>query len=280
MKDSAEVRDALSYEQIQAFVRTSGSCSFLKAGHTLNLDLRHKHERAYAAKCLLRVHYPQSDIDTLLFNRFVRPGDRVLDAGANIGFTALECLDAGAAHVVALEPVPTLFARLRQLESEQVTALQVALGKNSESAEMVLSTAHNQGSTLKQEMLDLHPSVFGDHLDRVRVEVTTLDALTATFGAFDIWKLDIEGAEVDALEGALTTLAKYPPRVIIAELYGDLFGAFAARLAATHPHAYRAYITRGSYELCLEPPNAPNGEIFCQTSPTYVFRSQPLSPAD
>src|SRR5690606_38241335 len=110
---------------------------------------------------------PQSDIDIFLFRRFVRDSDVVLDAGANIGVTALECLDAGASKVVAVEALPALYDRLSCLSSPRIVPVKKAISKALGEAEFFISTAHNKGSSLKPEMIEIFPTVFGDELQKV-----------------------------------------------------------------------------------------------------------------
>lgn len=117
----------LELSTVLSHVRTEGRVRFTVAGRTLDMDLQHPHERAYAAKLLLGARHPQSDVDAFLLQRFVKPGDAVLDAGANIGFTALEMLEAGAKTVVALEPLPAIFDRLRSIEGDGVHVIRRAI---------------------------------------------------------------------------------------------------------------------------------------------------------
>ena len=87
-------KDHLPIKEIEPFFRSTGTLEIEIGGMMLPLNLAHRHERRYAAAHILSLQYPQSDIDKMLFKRFVRPGDTLLDAGANIGFTALEALAA------------------------------------------------------------------------------------------------------------------------------------------------------------------------------------------
>ncbi len=207
----------MNVHEIADLFRKRGSVTIEHAGARLTLEMHNRHERLYAVKLLTEIPYPQADIDTKLAHHFVRKGDRVLDAGANIGFTALEFIEAGACHVTALEPISTLFSRLKELRSEALTALPYALTSTIGSARMYVSEAHNQGSSLLQAVTDYFPGVFG--LTTEEVSLTTIDALMKQGAIFDVWKLDIEGAEVDALIGAEITLEECPPRTIIAEVY-------------------------------------------------------------
>ncbi|WLE62902.1 FkbM family methyltransferase [Burkholderia plantarii] len=265
------------HTEIEANIRDSGKVSFEIGAIPITLDLSHRHERYYAASLLLELRYPQGDVDRALFRRFVQPGDQVLDAGANIGVTALELLETGARRVIAAEPVPALFARLAMLPAVRVVAVDQAISGGIGQAAMTISLAHNQGSSLKDEVLALFPYIFGDQHQRIEVGTTTIDALRDAHGAFDIWKLDIEGAEVDALAGARRTLAEAPPRAIIAELFGDLRHPFQAGVQATHPHGYRAFLRKSDYALELVDIDTEPGDTYHHTSPMFVFCREPAA---
>lgn len=258
-------------------IRNSGSVSFDIDGCALNLDLSFHHERLYACKLLLNVQYPQADIDTMLISRLIQKDDIVLDAGANIGFTALEFTLAGAAMVVAVEPVDAIYQRLSKLNHRRIFALCSAISSKNGTQDILISNSHNQGSTLKAEIKDIFPSIFGEHPSYEKVTVTTIDELSEQYQPFDVWKLDIEGAEADALLGAQISLKKHPPRLIIAELYGKFYAEFLELVAPTHPFSYRAFIRHEDYKLVLMPSNTEaDSDKYCHHSPMYVFTRDEL----
>jgi len=264
------------YSDVEHLVRQAGCMSISRDGFTFELDLGFRHERVYAAKLLLDIRNPQCDIDELLIKRFVQTGDRVLDAGAHIGFTAWQMFVAGASEIVAVEPVPSICARLQGLRTSGLYTVNKAINSKAGSGKLLLSASHNQGSSLEQSMVTIFPTVFGERPDSIEVELTTIDQLVSQFGALDIWKLDIEGTECPAMLGAQHSLEHCPPRVIFAELY-DLFRDEFRNLATpTHPHAYRAFIDREHYELVLAPFQTPHSGAFHSTSPMYVFAREPL----
>ncbi|WP_419688139.1 MULTISPECIES: FkbM family methyltransferase [Burkholderia] len=265
------------YTEIEGSIRDSGKVTFEIGAIPITFDLSHRHERYYAASLILDIRYPQGDIDRALFRRFVSAGDQVLDAGANIGVTALELLEVGARRVIAAEPIPELHARLAALATDRIVPVDRAISSDAGHATMTVSLAHNQGSSLKDEVLALFPYIFGDTHRRISVQTTTIDALQREHGAFDIWKLDIEGAEVDALSGGMETLGRCPPRTIIAELFGDLRHEFRNRLSGTHPYGYRAFLRKHDYALEFADVDAEPGETHHHTSPMFVFSREPVA---
>jgi FkbM family methyltransferase len=237
---------------------------------SLALDLRFPHERRYALGLLYGLRNPQADIDYQLFQRYLRRGDVVLDAGANVGVTAAEALACGAKHVICIEPEYTLATRLCTLGARaqgRISVWHCALGARTGVAELLLSRTHNQGHTISQKMSSIFPELFDGTLQRV--DVNTVDLILGCRSA-DVWKLDIEGAEADLIRGARGTLERTPPRTIFAELYDPFVGEFVDLLPQFHVR--RAGLKRATYTLeLLDQIRGPLPEEFCQTSPTYVL---------
>jgi FkbM family methyltransferase len=150
----------------------------------------------------------------------VRPGDVVIDCGAHIGGFTRVALRAGARLVVAIEPEQAnLVAFRRNLEAE-LKAGKVKL------IEM--------GVWDKTGRLALHVSKTGDSHSVVlpqngqrdeSIEVTTIDDLAnhLKLTRVDYIKMDIEGAERNALRGAHHVLRRFKPRLAISSyhLKGD-----------------------------------------------------------
>ncbi len=143
------------------------------------------------------------------------PGDHAVMAGANVGVIPafLAHLVGPDGMVIAVEPSPRLFdalvGNIRGLAAAPaVRPVRAALGAHRGSASFVVAPRDASGR-----------GHLGDTADGVEVDVTTIDALTADSGATSIEMilLDVEGSEVDALDGARTTIARHLP-VVIAEM--------------------------------------------------------------
>jgi len=144
----------------------------------------------------------------------VRGGDVVLDGGANVGVYTRHSLNRGARLVVAIEPAPENLECLRRNFAGEVAAGKVIIVP--------------KGIWDKDDFLELHvnPSNSGQDTllapgngwgSKVRVPLTTIDKLAAELklDRVDFIKLDIEGAETNALAGARETLARFKPRLAI-----------------------------------------------------------------
>jgi FkbM family methyltransferase len=134
-----------------------------------------------------------------LMRRVVRPGDFVIDGGANIGFFTLVMsrLVGDQGHVEAFEPSTLNFkklsANLELNKIENVTAVNRALW--SEDAQVTLHQGLDSGSSSLMQ--------FEGSLSTIPVGGLTLDKWCLAYDqALRLLKLDIEGAELHALIGA------------------------------------------------------------------------------
>lgn len=145
------------------------------------------------------------------------PGDLVYDLGANIGVVtiALARRVGPAGHVVAFEPDPGNAAILRQnIEAAgltNVTVVEAAVAGENGTAQFVADGSIGSGlaSARAESLLPGSP-------DRsVTVPVMTLEAAFSEYGVPTWIKMDIEGAEVGALEAAREVLAATQPMLAI-----------------------------------------------------------------
>lgn len=145
----------------------------------------------------------------------VRAGDMVLDCGANIGLYTLHALQMGASHVVAIEPSPRNLECLRRnlsavQPSGRVTIVPKGLWNKDDTLPLRLQAENSASDSVA---LSYRGSREGP-----RVPVTALDSLVRDRGLprVDYIKMDIEGAECEALRGAAETLEQFHPRLTIA----------------------------------------------------------------
>ena len=135
----------------------------------------------------------------------IKPGSIVLDCGANYGTFTRRALNRGAAKVVAIEINRDLQEALRRTFANEIRAGKVVV--------------YGKGVWDQETELDLR----GDSvvMDRkatpVRLPVTTIDNIVSELQlpSVDFIKMDIEGAEKNALRGARGTLLKFSPAMAI-----------------------------------------------------------------
>jgi FkbM family methyltransferase len=135
----------------------------------------------------------------------IKPGDIVIDCGANYGTFTRRALRRGAAKVVAIEIDPNIQESLRRTFASEIREGRVIV--------------YGKGVWDKDAELDLRgDSVVLERGGSARlVPVTTIDKIVADLKLpkVDFIKMDIEGAEKNALRGGRETLAKYVPNLAL-----------------------------------------------------------------
>jgi FkbM family methyltransferase len=261
------VRDALDHRTV--------AVEF--AGRVLHLEPRWRHERDYLEYIERETLRGPLAIDVWTFSHFVRPRDVTLDAGANIGFTALLAERAGAAEVHCFEPDPRLVDRLaRNVGNGSVRIHPVALGEQSGIRTLWLSSEHNQGSTANRDVVHRFPHVFRT-VESVQVEVQALDDLFRD-KRFDFFKIDVEGSELAVLMGAERLLRVSPPQTIYVESYDESFGSLYEFLSPYYPFVYRIVCDRQGrgrlFRLGCDPERFSDDAHFTMP-PSYICSSVP-----
>jgi FkbM family methyltransferase len=145
----------------------------------------------------------------------VRPGDIVIDCGAHVGTFTDEALRRGAATVLAVEPEPVNVECLKRNFHKEIEAGRVILvekGVWSSETTLQLSVATvNSG---------MNSFVLDQGSGKISLPLTMIDKLVKQYGLprVDFIKMDIEGAEREALKGGLETLRQFRPRLML-EMY-------------------------------------------------------------
>jgi FkbM family methyltransferase len=146
------------------------------------------------------------------YSQFVHPGDLCFDIGAHVGNRLRAFANLGA-RVIALEPQPAFYAFLRLAygRRRKVTLVQAAAGARAGRARMLVSGNAPTVSSLSADWVETMRWRDGTFSwvrweREIEVEVITLDALIAEFGRPSFCKIDVEGFELQALEGLSAAL--------------------------------------------------------------------------
>ncbi len=150
------------------------------------------------------------------FRQVLRPGMAVVDIGANIGFFSMlsASLVGASGAVLAVEPNPEngrMIEASRRLNGfAQVTLAQVAAGRAL--GVLVLNTTHSNGTTSE-------PAEDPGALLQARtVPCVPVDALVAASWPAErrvgLLKVDVEGAEYNALLGAQGVIGRDRPAIV------------------------------------------------------------------
>jgi FkbM family methyltransferase len=118
--------------------------------------------------------------------------------------------------VVAFEPAHDTAARLRAAAARnrlELTVVEAALGAEPGTADLRADPAYDAADAGVRSLHGRGPRVQA-------VPVTTFDAWAAEagLGRLDLVKLDVEGAELEALRGMGGSLSRLRPRVLVVEV--------------------------------------------------------------
>jgi FkbM family methyltransferase len=157
--------------------------------------------------------------------RLVDPSDIFLDVGANIGYMASVAVSAAAKKVISFEPHPDLFAHLSRnvglwIEARPEIANRIETRQIAVSSKVGTAILHIPGRDFmgNEGISSLETRAEQDADRQVEVATTTLDRIIEDLGgAVGVLKIDIEGHELHAFEGALESLASHKIRDIIFE---------------------------------------------------------------
>jgi FkbM family methyltransferase len=197
-----------------------------------------------------------------VFRRHLRPGMSVIDIGANIGyFTMLSAMLVGpAGHVLAVEPNPRnarlLEASRRVNGFTQVSLAQVAAGR--EIGLLVLHRTYSNATT------SAAPDDVGALFGSESVGCVPVDLLMGD-RRIDFIKVDVEGAEYNALRGCEATLRRCRP-TLVSELSPGLMPGISGIDAV----GYLAWLESFGYALSVI---GKDGTVSAPSGPDDIMRA-------
>jgi FkbM family methyltransferase len=191
-------------------------------GRRLTFPLRgfrlHLHPANLAWQLWMDRH--QRDADMSLIRSLLKPGDTMIDLGANIGFTALEGAQAVgmSGRVHAIEPHPFIHRclsenlTLNQLGPPQVQTYPVAVAD--EPRDTGVQFTNDRRDDMNFMLPKSAANSPGTSKTILTVPVTTLDTLFPALLQCDLLKIDVEGAELSVLRGA-SSLLKHTRQILV-----------------------------------------------------------------
>src|SRR5688500_9251111 len=166
--------------------------------------------------------------DKRVYLSFVRPGNNVLDIGANVGAHSvfLSHLVRGKGKVLAFEPLEANVTAFRETlrrrsRIDNIDVFTRAVGNPRSAGDEV--TIKVPSGDLTQASLETQSAGSWEGTSTIqeyRVSLTSIDAEKDVQGLahIDFVKIDVEGGELNVLKGAARTLSTHRP-VIYSELY-------------------------------------------------------------
>ncbi len=181
--------------------------------------------------------YPELGVQEVLAEQ-LKPGDCLYDIGAHIGYYSLLAgrLVGPTGSVVAVEPDPDNIAVLRE-----------NIARNGiRNIAVVQAAASNQVGTIIFQRGADYPSRMSGHMvdsavapasgDFLSSPSVTLDLLGQTHQVPSVIKIDVEGNELQVLEGACDLITTYKPVLIFEVLTWQELEKVRAFLTSLHYH--------------------------------------------
>jgi FkbM family methyltransferase len=169
----------------------------------------------------LRQTNEQTEPDMQIVRELVRPGDIVVDIGANFGLYTrfLSDLVGPQGRVYSVEPVPLTFeiltANIRALRLGNVEPLHLAMSDACGTVRMEVPRYPSGGENFYEARI-VSENNSNKTLRGVEVESTTIDELFGQmFHPIDFIKCDVEGHELSCLRGATELLRRVKPAWLI-----------------------------------------------------------------
>ncbi|MGB4845454.1 MAG: FkbM family methyltransferase [Ferruginibacter sp.] len=155
------------------------------------------------------------------FLSWLKPDTVYYDIGANIGYHALAAnLVITKGKIYAFEPMPAvreIFEKHISLNSNliiknNIEVLPFAVSDTQRDVEFSNNTVQKDGNTYITES-----PVFRESENKITIPCYSIDGLLANgYHKPDVIKIDVEGAELDVLHGALFTLQTHRPYILLA----------------------------------------------------------------
>ncbi|HEX3510949.1 MAG TPA: FkbM family methyltransferase [Solirubrobacteraceae bacterium] len=166
--------------------------------------------------------------DALFAIDLLRAGDLFVDVGANVGFYTMLAARRGA-RVEAFEPTP---------EACAVVERGIALNAIGSLATVHRAACGSEAGTARFSTgLDISNHLLSGEEPGIEVRVVTLDSeLADSAPALAMLKVDAEGHDLDVLRGALETIARLLPVILV-----EIWTGGAGPLALVEPYGYRPF---------------------------------------
>jgi FkbM family methyltransferase len=187
----------------------------IKTLHGFQLFVNPKYDKGIERKLYFTGSYEKGLLNVL--DILVKPGDVIVDAGANIGLISIFCAykvgEKGL--VLSFEPHPETFPILEKNVAlnhlSNIKAINKALGSENGNAKIYSNLQVNRGAASLVEFLEDSPAF--------DIKVETLDGVVMqnSIKKINLLKIDVEGFEMEVLKGARGILEKEDGPILVVE---------------------------------------------------------------
>ncbi len=187
---------------------------------------------------------------TRVFQQLVKPGMRVVEVGANVGYyTLLACQHIGAkGSLLALDANPSM---------AKIVTDNLNINGYAGFAKVMCKAAYSEATTLSFDVFTDHiasstlfmdqaaATSLGDTFQSVQVEAVRIDDLIAPGERVDFIKIDAEGAELHVLQGAHRVLHENADIKLVVEHSPSIL----AHVHAGSPSVVFDYVTSLGFQV-------------------------------
>ena len=187
----------------------------------------------------IRTQMKSAEPELGILARLVRPGSTAIDVGANRGIYSYALAKLGA-QVESIEPNPALAHFARTMLGRKARVHEVALSNVAGAGTLHIPfDRRSRPDHLVASLRDRH-----DRAIAIEVPLRTLDSFGFTDVSFI--KVDVEGGELEVLEGARRTISRDRPNLLIELLAGTHDDPLAAIAEVAAAFDYDASIVIGT----------------------------------
>lgn len=194
-----------------------------------------------------------------LFKVYLRPGDVILDIGANVGYYTrlVSKLVGNTGKVYAFEPMPAAIRILKMnIEDLDNVILHEVAVSNKKGFDKF--TVRVKGAT----------SSLGDDKNSaevITVSTNTIDNMLSGINKIDMIKIDVEGYEYEVLEGAIETIRETKPLI-----YFEYIDNYVAERGVTL-EKFKSLLQPLGYSFSWMNQKFPNLSLTSETPSNYVI---------
>lgn len=160
---------------------------------------------------LSRYYKKYGEVELRLVGLLCSPERDSLDIGANVGMYS-HFMRKHSRHVVAFEPVDSLAFKLAQRYRTKFNVERIALSDRNGTATLHIPVAGEHSVTGLSSLADVATRMYGARRD-VEIRAARLDDIYSGDAGFI--KIDVEGHELAVLDGAIHTIARCRPNLLI-----------------------------------------------------------------